>query len=398
MSLQLILGGSGTGKSTRLYQMIVERSVQFPDEKTLLIVPEQKTMQAQKNIVMHHPRHGVMNVDVLSFERLAYRIFEELGLNQKEILEDTGKSMIVRRILTEHEEELSAFRGNIRKKGFVDEVKSMLSELLQYGVTPDILRKRSMEMGTESVLYAKLQDITVIYEAFLDRIHEKYMTTEEVPDRLCDVIEQSDMIRRVHVFLDDFTGFTPIQYRLMTRILQLAPRVVMTLNVDVSENPYQTVSMEHLFYLPKDTIFQLERICREHQVSREADIHLEGNENGRFAEHPELAAMEKNLFRKRAAARAEKPEDLMAFSLTSPNDEMGFVAMKIHEYAARKHYRYRDMAVVASDMNLYRSSADYWFDKYQIPCFFDGRRNISGNMLVEWLRLSLIHISEPTRP
>ena len=42
------------------------------------------------------------------------------------------------------------------------------------------------------------------------------MTTEEVPDRLCDVIEQSDMIRRVHVFLDDFTGFTPIQYRLMT--------------------------------------------------------------------------------------------------------------------------------------------------------------------------------------
>ncbi|MFQ9389004.1 MAG: hypothetical protein ACLR1V_09635 [Coprococcus sp.] len=76
----------------------------------------------------------------------------------------------------------------------------------------------------------------------------------------------------------------------------------------------------------------------------------------------------------------------MAFRLTSPNDEMGFVAMKIHEYAARKHYRYRDMAVVASDMNLYRSSADYWFDKYQIPCFFDGRRNISGNMLVEWLR------------
>lgn len=105
-------------------------------------------------------------------------------------------------------------------------------------------------------------------------------------------------------------------------------------------------------------------------MSREADIHLEGNEKGRFAEHPELAAMEKNLFRKRAAARIEKPEDLMAFRLTSPNDEMGFVAMKIHEYAARKHYRYRDMAVVASDMNLYRSSADYWFDKYQIPCFF----------------------------
>lgn len=255
MSLQLILGGSGTGKSTRLYQMIVRQSVQFPDEKIFLIVPEQNTMQAQKNIVTHHPRHGVMNVDVLSFERLAYRIFEELGMNQKEILEDTGKSMIIRRLLTEHEEELSAFRGNIHKRGFVDEVKSMLSELLQYGVTPEMLKKRSMEMGTESVLYAKLQDITVIYEAFLEKIHEKYMTTEEVPDRLCDVIEQSAVIRNVTVYLDDFTGFTPIQYRLMTRILQLAPKVVMTLNVDAAANPYQVSSVEHLFYLPKDTIF-----------------------------------------------------------------------------------------------------------------------------------------------
>lgn len=386
MSLQLILGGSGTGKSTRMYRMIVEQSVQFPEEKIFLIVPEQKTMQAQKNIVMHHPRHGVMNVDVLSFERLAYRIFEELGMNRKEILEDTGKSMIIRRLLTEHKEELSAFRGNIRKKGFVDEVKSMLSELLQYGVTPEMLKKRSMEMGTESVLYAKLQDITVIYEAFLERIHEKYLTTEEVPDRLCDVIEQSAMIRRVTVFLDDFTGFTPIQYRLMTRILQLAPKVVMTLNVDVSENPYQAVSMENLFYLPKDTIFQMERICRENHVPREEDILLEDSEKGRFRNSRELAALEKNLFRRKVTAWTEENEDISACRLSSPNAEMGYAAMKIHEYVSKKHYRYRDIAVVASDMNLYRSSAEYWFDKYNIPCFFDGRRSISGNMLIEWLR------------
>lgn len=386
MSLQLILGGSGTGKSTRLYQMIVRQSVQFPDEKIFLIVPEQNTMQAQKNIVTHHPRHGVMNVDVLSFERLAYRIFEELGMNQKEILEDTGKSMIIRRLLTEHEEELSAFRGNIRKRGFVDEVKSMLSELLQYGVTPEMLKKRSMEMGTESVLYAKLQDITVIYEAFLEKIHEKYMTTEEVPDRLCDVIEQSAVIRNVTVYLDDFTGFTPIQYRLMTRILQLAPKVVMTLNVDAAANPYQVSSVEHLFYLPKDTIFQLERICRENLISRDKDILLQESQNGRFRNSEELASLEKNLFREKVVPWENVPENIRAYGLVTPNEEMGYAAMKIHEYVSVKNYRYRDIAVVASDMNLYRGSAQYWFDKYQIPCFFDGRRNISGNMMIEWLR------------
>lgn len=386
MSLQLILGGSGTGKSSRMYQMIVEQSVQFPDEKILLIVPEQKTMQAQKNIVTYHPCHGVMNVDVLSFERLAYRIFEELGMNQKAILEDTGKSMIIRRLLTEHETALSAFRGNIHKKGFVDEVKSMLSELLQYGVTPEMLHKRSMEMGTESVLYAKLQDITLIYEAFLDKVHEKYMTTEEVPDRLCDVIEQSAMIRHVTIYMDDFTGFTPIQYRLMTRILQTAPKVVMTINVDITDHPYRAASMENLFYLPKDTIFQLERICREYHVSRKADILLDGSEKGRFKNSAELAALEKNIFRKAPTPWMDENSDIRACMLTMPNDEMRFAAMTIHEYVAKKHYRYSDIAVVASDMQLYRSSAEYWFGKYDIPCFFDGKRNISGNMLIEWLR------------
>lgn len=386
MSLQFILGGSGTGKSTRMYQMIAEQSLKLPEEKIFLIVPEQNTMQAQKNIVMHHPHHGVMNVDVLSFERLAYRIFEELGMNQKEILEDTGKSMIIRRLLTEHEEELSAFRGNIRKKGFVDEVKSMLSELLQYGVTPEMLWQKSMEMGTESVLYAKLQDITVIYRAFLEKIHEKYLTTEEVPDRLCDVIDQSADIRHVAIFLDDFTGFTPIQYRLMTRMLQLAPKVVMTLNIDIASDPYQISSMEHLFYLPKDTIFQLERICRENQIQREKDILLDGSEKGRFKNSVELAVLEKNLFREKVLQWQDEPETIKAVRLTMPDDEMGFVAMKIHEYVSKKHYRYRNIAVVASDMNTYRSSAEYWFGKYDIPCFFDGRRNISGNMLIEWLR------------
>ena len=130
MALQFILGGSGTGKSRELYRMIIERSMVCPDEKILLIVPEQYTMQAQKHIVEAHPCHGVMNVDILSFERLAYRVFDELGENRREVIDDTGKSMIIRRLLNEHKEELFEFRGDIRKQGFVDQVKSMLSELV----------------------------------------------------------------------------------------------------------------------------------------------------------------------------------------------------------------------------------------------------------------------------
>ena len=84
MALQFITGGSGSGKTTCLYDRIIEESVQHPEQLYFIIVPEQFTMQTQKDIVTRHPNHGTMNIDIVSFERLAYRIFEELAGRSEE--------------------------------------------------------------------------------------------------------------------------------------------------------------------------------------------------------------------------------------------------------------------------------------------------------------------------
>ena len=80
MSLQFIIGGSGSGKTRTLYENLIRQSMEEPDERFFALVPEQFTMQTQKEIVMLHPNHGVMNIDIVSFERLAYRVFEELAI------------------------------------------------------------------------------------------------------------------------------------------------------------------------------------------------------------------------------------------------------------------------------------------------------------------------------
>ena len=46
-------------------------------------------MQTQKDLCMAHPRGGIMNIDVLSFGRLAHRVFEETGKERQPILDDT---------------------------------------------------------------------------------------------------------------------------------------------------------------------------------------------------------------------------------------------------------------------------------------------------------------------
>ena len=111
MSLQLILGGSGAGKSTYLYSSIIEESINNPDTDYIIIVPEQYTMATQKRVVELHPRKGILNIDVISFERLAYRVFEEVGASDYPVLDDTGKNLIVRRILEQHKKELRFFSG-----------------------------------------------------------------------------------------------------------------------------------------------------------------------------------------------------------------------------------------------------------------------------------------------
>ena len=73
MSLQLILGRSGSGKTTELYSRVIQASMASPETNYFVLVPEQFAMETQKQIVSLHPRHGTMNIDILSWKRCGRR-------------------------------------------------------------------------------------------------------------------------------------------------------------------------------------------------------------------------------------------------------------------------------------------------------------------------------------
>ena len=118
MPLKFVFGPSGSGKSTYLYQHVIEESAKKSTERIIIVlVPEQFTMQTQKDLVRMHPRHGIMNIDVLSFARLAYRVFEETGVKKIPVLDDEGKNLILRKIAGNYEDKLTVLKGNIKKTG-----------------------------------------------------------------------------------------------------------------------------------------------------------------------------------------------------------------------------------------------------------------------------------------
>lgn len=389
MSLQLILGGSGSGKTSFLYKKIIEESMAHPELPYIVLVPEQFSMQAQKDIVTLHPKHGTMNIDIVSFQRLAYRVFEELAVESLTVLDDMGKSMVLRKVAADHRRELVLFSGHLNQTGFVNQLKSMLSEFYQYGITPQILREMAPRAGTP-LLRQKLEDFSVVFQGFQDYIAGLYITTEEVLDVLCQVVPRSGLLSKSVVALDCFVGFTPVQYRLLELFMTYCRQVAVTVTADHNVHLYQPLGMQNLFYTSSNMVRRLTRMASENKVEKLEDIWLKERPSFRFAEHPQLDYLERNLFRYRRG-QYEGPEDgsLELYQGTNPAGEIGYVVHRIQKMVKDDGFRYRDIAVITGDLEGYGKEIAHQFEQQEIPCFMDDKKNILDNPMVELIRSAL---------
>ena len=151
--LRFILGASGVGKTSYIYDEIIKESMSNMDKQYILLVPDQFTMETQKDVVVQHPRHGSMNIDILSFGRLAFRVFEELGISKMSILDDTGKTLLLRHAIEKNQDKLKLFYDKYKFFGFVEEMKSSISELYQYGISPEQLDKVILDTKDHKATY-----------------------------------------------------------------------------------------------------------------------------------------------------------------------------------------------------------------------------------------------------
>ena len=389
MALQLILGSSGAGKSYILYQEMIKESMEQPEKNYLILVPEQFSMETQKDLVRLHPRKGIMNIDVLSFGRLAYRVFEELGIKQSPILDDTGKNLVLRKMMGKYQKELSLYGARLNAPGFVAEIKSVLSELYQYGIGEEALKEMLEFSETKPMLKAKLADLMVIRKGFEEYMADTYVTKEELLDVLCKVAEKSKLIRNSIICLDGFTGFTPVQYRLLGLLMKCAKMVYVTVTLPCSEYPNRICGEQELFHLSKMTIAKLGSLADEVQIKQLPYIHIK-EEPYRFRNAPALAALEKNLFRYPYYPYRKAQEEISIIEALSPSKEAEFTARKIWHLVKDRGYRYRDIAVISADMDQYGDILKEAFDKQEIPCFLDRKNNIMGNPFVEFVRGALM--------
>ncbi len=389
MSLRFYFGPSGAGKSRQLYQEIMERSLKEPKKNFLIIVPDQFTMQTQKDLTMLHERGGILNIDVLSFGRLSHRIFDEVGELDTPVLDDTGKSLVLQKVALGMKEQLPTLGGHLHKQGYIHEVKSAISEFMQYGISPDDMTKLIDFSQKRGALVHKLKDLAVLYQGFKDYIQGEFITTEETLDVLRRSLSKSGLVKGSVVVFDGFTGFTPVQNRVIQEILCLSEETIVSLTLGEGENPYQPDGEQKLFHLTKKTVHDLEKLASQAGVQRGRDVFVQPGEQDRFAESPALRALEQNLFRYDVKPFTEEQNSIHLMETMTPAEEVHQVGLQILELIRDGNMAYRDIALVSGDLESYAPYVETEFSKMGIPCYIDRTRGIVLNPMTEYINSAL---------
>ncbi len=390
MALQLVLGCSGAGKTHYCYQSMIQASLKLNTlDKLLFIVPEQFTLESQKDMVELHPTHGIMSIEVLSFQRLAYRIFDEIGTAGKTVLGDTGKNMLIRKIIEEEGKGLSLIYKNKNKSGFISKIKSMITELAQYNISLEDLEQSIQDIQDNALLSLKLKDMSLVYSRYKNEIKKAYLTAEETLDLLAGAVIQSSWIKHATVWIDGFYGFTPIQYKVLRSLITKAKNVFMTLNLERNYSKNEMKDEAHLFYESFLTYNKLKQIAWEEGVMLLEDINLNNGSPKRFAGNEVLAHLEKNIFRYPYKKYKQVPKGMMLYTADTIKSEVDFAANLIHYFIRKNGYRYKDIAVVTGDLNGYDKMIQRSFNAYDIPYFIDKKKTILSHPLVELISSSL---------
>ena len=380
MNFKIIVGPANSGKSRRLCREIVQAASEAPDENFIAIVPEQFTLQMQRRVVEISESHAVMNIDIVSFNRLALKVFNELGINLNEVLDDTGKALVLRKVLEDCAPELVLFRKKIHMEGFIDEMKSVITELKTYRISDEDLEKAEIRAKEKNPLLSKkLKDIRLIYKHFNEEISDIYTTSEEVPDLFAKALYRSGSIKNANIYLDGFTGFTPVQYKIIEGFLCVCKNVTCSVTAP-AESITGTCPETSLFYMADETYRRLVDLASAVNVKTETVIYEPVSEQYR----------EDDLVNGPSGNRAERFE----YEARNRKEEVSFVVCETARLVREENFRYREIAVVTTDMEGYYPYLEKAFRQADIPAFIDYKARIGSNRLAKFVLAALRTVKE----
>ncbi len=382
MGLNFIFGGAGYGKTEACLRRLTEMSEKH---KTLIyIVPEQFTLESEKSLCQRANDGAIMSVQVLSFQRLAYRLFAESGTGIGVILDDAAKNMLLRKITLELSQELPFFGKAADKQGFIENLRLIIREFFQYNISILKLEKTIEEVAENESLYRKLSDIFAIYKRYVNYIENAYISAEQTLTLVPEKVLGSKLLEGAHIFIDGFNGFTPQEYNIIETLMKKAVSLTVTLTVKSNKTYHNEIKPQEPFFETKTTVNKLTNIARENGIQINEPVYL--MDSYRFENFPELSFLEKNFFHYHYSRYEKNTENIRIYETQNHYAEIEQAAVNILRLTREHSLKYKDIAVVCADSSTYEHAIKDIFKTYEIPFFIDTKADILSHPLSELIR------------
>ena len=392
MSVQFVLGRSGSGKSSYCINSIVDALCQTDSAQPLiLLVPEQATYQAERAILADKRISGYSRLKVLSFDRLQFLL---LGKNTaKPVLSNIGQQMIITRILRENKSTMKVFADSVSWGGLTRQMTQTISELNRYAQSQediDQLLQQLQKDESNKLTAMKFADIGLVFKEYLKFIEDRFIDPDVQLNLARRAVGQSDFIKDANLWVDGFAGFTTGELAVLTEMLKVAEDTKIALCLDPEKIDIKNPAAVSLFGPIERTYEQLVDTVKEYKIKIAKPVLLK--QAHRFSTGDGLAHIERNIF-ELAAKKIAATENVRIVSAANVRTEVEFVANRILKLVREKGFRYRDIAVIASDIDSYQHYIKAYFDDYSIPFFIDKRKSLNQHVVIHLLSSALSVIS-----
>lgn len=380
MGLRFIYGTAGTGKSEFCFNEIKNNIKN--KEKIYIITPEQFSYSAEKKLLEEINTNASVNAEVISFNRIANRVFTEVGGANEVLISKSSKVMLIYSILEKEKKNLKFLNSSDDN---IDIILKEITELKKHNITTLNIEEENKKIENLE-LNQKLNEINLIYKTYEENIKNKFIDEEDILTKLAEKIPESKMFDNSIVYIDEFAGFTKQEYNIVEKILEKAKQVNITICADNLEE--NTNKESDIFYFNKQ-FAKLLTDCGQNVDKKQEESILLKNKY-RF-KNIELKHLEENIYNNSYNIFKNEPKNIKLFLASSPYTEIEKTAQEINKLVREEKYKYNEIAIITKNIENINNIAKAIFSKYNIPIFIDEKSEITENILIKYI-LSILEI------
>lgn len=321
-------------------------------------------------------RLAVIDAEVVTFNRMAYRVMNELKRANINSISSCGKSMLIYDILLNEKKNLK-FVGKSNEN--VEMIGTQITEFKKHGITVENL-KEAINVSNDKYLTSKMQDMLQIYEKYQNQINEQFIDENDTLTILANLLEKSTEFKNCEIYIDEFVGFTKQEFEILRSLLKNNNDIYLTVCTDEIE---QSISPDtDIFYTNKQTLDKILNLAKQENIKIEEPVKLETKY--RF-KNEELQHLEENIYKVPYQKYKGNVQNIQLFLAKNGYSEIEKLATEIVKLVRDNNYRYNEIAVITKNLEEYSNLCKAIFSKYNIPVFIDEKKDLSQNLLVRYI-------------